>query len=260
MSMASEIASSSLTGRPPISGISPSRPGRWPMVRWNAASAIRTCVSACTRSARAPSRRASACETSVMVSSPTRKRSRVASNCWISTRTLLRRASAMAMFCTRSAYDVDGRQQHVLLGVGKCRALGLDVGLRRLGLRDGLAAAEDRLGHRQGRELAVQDEEGRRRPDRIRILLDLVVLERKRDPRPPVGDGLGERFVGLPQDRPAGQQVGIAVVRGRQGLDQALRPGIRSGPQPGRDDARCCCAREPQAGPDTHSRTLICGR
>ena len=52
--MASEIASSSLTGRPPISGISPSRPGRWPMVRWNAASAMRTCASACTRSARAP--------------------------------------------------------------------------------------------------------------------------------------------------------------------------------------------------------------
>ena len=45
-SIASEIASSSLIGKPPIRGISPSLPGFCPIARWKAASAIRICASA----------------------------------------------------------------------------------------------------------------------------------------------------------------------------------------------------------------------
>jgi hypothetical protein len=140
------------------------------------------------------------------------------------------------MFCTRSAQDV-------LLGVGERGALRLDVGLGRLGVGHRLAAAEQRLDHLKRRETAVQDVISRRDPDGNGVLLDLVILNRERHPGPPVGDGLGERFIGLAQQRTAGQQVGVAVVGRRQRLNQALRPGIRSGPQPDREGAHRCCAR-----------------
>ena len=88
----------------------------------------------------------------------------------------------------------DSRQKDVLLGVGERGPLRLDVGLGRLGVGHRLAAAEQRLDHLQRRETAVQDVVGRQRANGNGVLLDLVVLERERDPRPPVGDGLGERF------------------------------------------------------------------
>ena len=63
----------------------------------------------------------------------------------------------------------DGRQQHVLLGVGERRALRLDIGLRGLGVGHGLAAAEDRLGGGQQRRAAPQRVIAVRAPDRQRI-------------------------------------------------------------------------------------------
>jgi hypothetical protein len=50
----------------------------------------------------------------------------------------------------------DRVQQHLLLGVGQGRALGLDVGLRRFGGGHRRAAAEDRLCRLQQRHTAIE--------------------------------------------------------------------------------------------------------
>ena len=59
--------------------------------------------------------------------------------------------------CTRSAYEVRGRKKDGMFGIGEHRALGLDVGLRLLGVGDGLAAEKERLGHDRVVERAIQD-------------------------------------------------------------------------------------------------------
>ena len=140
----------------------------------------------------------------------------------------------------------DGLQQDRLLGVGQRARWAWMLAWAVLVSADRLAAAEDRLGDRQQRRPAVQDEVAVGGRHRERIGLDLVVLDRQRDLGPPVGDGLGQRFIGLAQDGALGQQVGIAVVGGRQRLDQALRPGTGDSAQPDRERAHNRGAGEPR--------------
>src|SRR6185369_9678004 len=63
----------------------------------------------------------------------------------------------------------------------------------------------------------------------------------------------------LPQQRPARQEIGIAVVGGRHRLDQALRPGGWRRPQPDRERKPRRYAGVTQTRPDTHWITLMCG-
>ena len=136
-------------------------------------------------------------------------------------------------------------------------SLSLDIGLCLFRIGDCLAAEKNGLGHLKQGGLAVQRPERRCLDDvrcRHRVIgVDvLVVIERQGHPRSPVRHRLRQRFVGLPQQRPAGQKVGIGVVGRRQGLDQALRAGLLWQTQSDRKREPCDCAGVTQTGRDTH--------
>ena len=186
---------------------------------------------ACSTSARARDRRASAWATSVRATSPTSNRSRVASSCRCQALLVVERQIEHDLVAIGRRVGVDGVQQHLLLERVQAGALGADLVLRLADLRLGAAAGVEVLAQGQVDALArCGSARTTSSPWRIvpRLAGDVAVEEQA---RPVAGQCLRHQLVDLAQLGPARLQARAGQIGRDQGIAQRGGVGRDAGSQ-----------------------------